>query len=157
MKNRKETSKSAFDTALSYLTFKDRSKQEVRKRLYDKGYEQEEIDMAIEQLVQYGYLDDNRYVRNFIDYQSQNKGKRRIMMELQQKGISKELATPIFDSMDHDEVETIASILQKRYRNLDDKDEQQLRSVYNYFARRGFSYDGIRKAIWIYRKNIENM
>ena len=56
-----------------------------------------------------------------------------------------------------DEAETIYVLLERRYGNLDFSDEGQMRRMYSFFARRGFKYEDIRRAVSEYRKNIEKI
>ena len=59
--HKQPTTYSAFDTAIYYLTFRDRSRKELCDKLTEKGYEEAEIAEAVEKLMSYGYIDDERY------------------------------------------------------------------------------------------------
>lgn len=146
MKNRH----SAFDTAAYYLSFRDYTKKDLRSKLVDKGYEDEEIDAAINKLAEYGYVDDLRYARSYMHDHSASKGRRRITVELANKGVPKELLSSLYEEEEVDEVATIRSIIGRRYKDMDFKDERSLRRMYGYFERRGFRYDDIKKALHQY-------
>ena len=49
--HKQPTTYSAFDTAIYYLTFRDRSRKELCDKLAEKGYEEAEIAEADEKLM----------------------------------------------------------------------------------------------------------
>ena len=153
--NKQAITYSAFDTALYYLTFRDRSRKELCDKLMEKGYNEEEIEDAIGKLISYGYIDDERYAKSYICSQMRAKGRRRIAMELSGKGVDAGMTRELFAELAPDEGETIYDLLEKRYGNLDFDDESQMRRMYSFFARRGFRYEDIRRAVSQYRKNNE--
>ena len=153
--NKQAITYSAFDTALYYLTFRDRSRKELCDKLVEKGYNEEEIEDAIGKLMSYGYIDDERYAKSYICSQMRAKGRRRIAMELSGKGVDAGMTRELFAELAPDEGETIYDLLEKRYGNLDFDDESQMRRMYSFFARRGFRYEDIRRAVSQYRKNNE--
>ena len=63
--HKQPTTYSAFDTAIYYLTFRDRSRKELCDKLAEKGYEEAEIAEAVEKLMSYGYIDDERYASSY--------------------------------------------------------------------------------------------
>lgn len=89
--HKQPTTYSAFDTAIYYLTFRDRSRKELCDKLTEKGYEEAEIAEAVEKLMSYGYIDDERYASSYIRNQMRAKGRRRITMELSGKGVDSEM------------------------------------------------------------------
>lgn len=153
--NKQAITYSAFDTALYYLTFRDRSRKELCDKLMEKGYNEEEIEDAIGKLMSYGYIDDERYAKSYICSQMRAKGRRRIAMELSGKGVDAGMTRELFAELAPDEGETIYDLLEKRYGNLDFDDKSQMRRMYSFFARRGFRYEDIRRAVSQYRKNNE--
>ncbi len=144
---------SAFDKAVNYLTFKDRTKKEIVDKLTEKGYGREDIDEAIHRLCEYGYINDERYTFSYIKANIQKKGKKLIRTELLNKGIDREVVSSCLEDTVVDEYETIDSILLKRYGDADFTDEKVCRRVYGYLQRRGFNYSCISSAISHYKCN----
>ena len=105
----------------------------------------------------YGYIDDERYAASYIRNQMRAKGRRRITMELSGKGVDSEMTRELCMELVPDEAETVYDLLERRYGNLDFSDEGQMRRMYSFFARRGFKYEDIRRAVSEYRKNIEKI
>lgn len=143
---------SAFDAAVRYITFKDRTVKEVQDKLREKGYSSHDIENVIEKLGYYGYLNDENYALAYIRSNVNKKGMKRINMELLRKGIDHSIIMDASENMDVDEVCTIQQMLERRYRDIDFGDEKEKRRIYGFFIRRGFSYDNISKAMENNRK-----
>ena len=52
--------------AMNLLTKKDFTEAGIRKKLSEGYYNREQIDEAVDYLKKYGYIDDARYIRNFV-------------------------------------------------------------------------------------------
>lgn len=144
---------SAFDKAVNLLAFKDRTTQEIIQRLKEKGYSDEDIEDTVVKLSYYGYLNDQNYTISYIKDNASKKGKKLITNELSQKGVDKSVIDMACDEVEIDEVSSIECILSHRFANADYKDEKTYRRVVNYFLRRGFNYENIRKTIKLYSNN----
>ncbi len=138
---------SAFDKAVNLLAFKDRTTQEIKQRLNEKGYSSEEVEEAVEKLSYYGYLNDQNYTISYIKDNTSKKGKKLIMNELAQKGIDKNTVDIACEEVEIDEVSTIEDLVKRRYETVDFSDEKIYRRVVGYFLRRGFSYDNVRRVL----------
>lgn len=144
---------SAFDTALYYITFKDRTKKEISTKLKEKGYSDLDIEEAILKLKEYGYINEENYAFSYIKSNITKKGYKLISMELMNKGVSNEIIREQLLEFEEREEDVIGNILESRYAETDFSDERALRRVYSYFARKGFRYDSISNALSFYRKN----
>jgi len=143
---------SAFDKAVNLLAFKDRTTQEIRHRLNEKGYNSEEIEEAVDKLSYYGYLNDQNYTLSYIKDNTSKKGKKLIVNELNKKGVDKNIIAKVYDEVVVDEISTIDSIIKRRYNNMDISDDKVYRRVVGYFLRRGFSYENVKCVIKKYTK-----
>jgi len=87
------TVRSAFERALTYLSYRHRTEQEVRRNLEKRNFSVEVIDAVLVKLQDYRFVDDSRYTDDYIQIkgQGQLKGRRRIRDELLKKGIEREL------------------------------------------------------------------
>ncbi len=91
----------AFDKAAAYLSAQPRTQWEVRKYLKQKEYDTSEIDDAVEQLLEYGYLDDLEYCRSYIRVAAEKgKGQKKIRQELEARGIGRETMEKAFPELD---------------------------------------------------------
>jgi len=82
----------AMDLALQFLSYRARSRAEVRRRLARKGYEEEIIDQVIDRLTQGGLIDDSQFTEAWVRARSTGRamGPRRIAWELRRKGVDAE-------------------------------------------------------------------
>ncbi len=79
------------DAALRYLSARSRTVFEMKKKLTEKGFGEEETAELIARFSEYGYLDDSAYCRAYFRYAfEKGKGKRRVFQELRQKGVAAE-------------------------------------------------------------------
>lgn len=142
---------SAFDKAVNLLAFKGRTTQEIIKRLNEKGYSSEEIEEAVEKLSYYGYLNDQSYTISYIMDNASKKGKKLISIELEQKGIDKNILDEVYNDVSIDEEASIDNIIRQRFSQVDLGDDKIYRRTINYLLRRGFTYDSIKRVIKKYR------
>ena len=112
--------RSAYLEALHLLARRELSVAECRARLADKDHPQDEIEPAIEHLLETGALDDRRVARAFVRtaLNVKGRGRLRIQRELQEKGISREIVVDALAEAfgDTDERALVARAIQKRLR-----------------------------------------
>ena len=85
--------KSALDYAAELLDARAYSEGALSSKLSERGYCGEEIELALEKLREYGYVNDKAFAENYARRGSESgKGVRRIERELSDRGIDKELA-----------------------------------------------------------------
>ena len=95
---RKTARKSALDTAADFIGLRPRTVAETRRKLKEKGYEDDEIESAIASMIDYKYLDDYSYCISYFRYAySKKRGRRRIVRELAEKGVDRELIETAYD------------------------------------------------------------
>ncbi len=63
--------KAAYSVALRMLTRREHCEAEVRQKLESRNFDDIAIDSAIEELKNYGYLNDSRYAEAFLRYRMQ--------------------------------------------------------------------------------------
>ncbi|HQA48435.1 MAG TPA: regulatory protein RecX [Bacillota bacterium] len=137
-----------YKTALRFITKRLKTEAEVRKRLNTRCPDQV-TDQVIERLKDDGYLDDALYVDCYIrDRMKFNPmGRHRIKMELEQKGIKKELIENSSEYLAIDEKKVIEGLLETKLKGCDVKDEKQKRRLMGYLVRRGFSFEAINRVL----------
>lgn len=88
-----ENARKAFDCALSYLSFKARTEQEVFDHLEKKGFVPRLQQAAVKKLRQYHYVDDEKYLEDYCYQNAMGKGfsRKRVRQELSRRGLSEEL------------------------------------------------------------------
>jgi len=79
-------------SALGALARRDRSSEEMRRRLIDEGYDPGVVAGVVERLCAERLIDDRRYVENFISFRAaRGQGPLRIRAELRRSGLQGEL------------------------------------------------------------------
>ncbi len=154
--NKSGANVSAFDVALNYITFKDRTEKEVYTKLKEKGYSDLDVNDTICKLREYGYINEENYALSYIKSHITKKSKKIIKMELLNKGLDKETVDIQLDKVDVDEEHLIFESIERRYSNCDFNDEKLLKKIYAYYVRRGFSFETIKSALSKYRILHEN-
>ena len=133
--------------AVKLLAAKPRSVEELRERLLEKQWTDEEAaDYAIKKLSEYGYLNDEQFALSFAQARVRQKpvGRQRLARDLQTKKIDKELAAAtlekVFDETPEDKL--IDEAIEKRTRLRGrPSTRQETKSLFDHLLRRGFSYD----------------
>ena len=83
--------------ALHLLEKQDRSEKNLRDKLKEGGYSEEIIDIAIDYINDYGYLDDARMAASHIRFYQDSRSKLRLKQDLIGKGISSEVIDRVLE------------------------------------------------------------
>lgn len=104
-----------YDKTLKYLTYQSRSTEEIRKYLQSKQANSEDTETILQKLGELGYLDDERFCREILDYCIRNrKGPKFLEMKLKEKGIESALIHDFRNQYDRDtETEVIREEAEK--------------------------------------------
>ena len=131
--------------ALHLLTAMDRTESDLRGKLA-ASYCDEAVETAVEYVKSFGYLDDERFVKNYIESKSRTKSRRQIEQELIfRKGISKEAVEKGFENAQMPDVsEVIERYLQKKRINPETCDYEQKNKFYAYMLRKGFQIEDLK-------------
>lgn len=154
--NNSKATYSAFDTALYYITFKDRTQKEISAKLRERGYSDSDIEEALDKLKEYRYINEENYALSYIRSNISKKGEGLIVRELLKKGISRDVIERQFSYFDEAEEDVVRNMFETRYADVDLSDECVIRKIYGYFQRRGFRYETISHTLSFYRKNTKN-
>ena len=139
--------KSAFEKGASLLETRMHSKKELFDKLLKKNFEKRVIQKAIEKLEEYHYVDDFLFAKT---YAQQNKkySKKMIENKLLQKGVSSDIIHEfICDFDDENEIEICFRQAEKYAKNKDLSNDNIIQKMYASLARKGFSFEIIKKAV----------
>lgn len=153
--------RSAYLDALHLLARRELSVQQLRDRLIEREHDRDEIDRAIEHLLETRALDDRRvasaYVRTALKVKG--RGRLRIQRELQQMGIARDVASEAIAEAfgDVDERALITKALQKKLRGGKKiASPAEYGRVYQYLMRQGFSPAAVNAALRAYRRGAQD-
>lgn len=150
--NRKEAKadlRYALDAAYRYLSHRARSIHEVREHLSKKGYCDAVVEEALDRLVQYGYLDDLEFARQFVRSKDEW-GSKRLRYELTRKRVDESIIAQTIPSSDDEtfRCRRVAAAYLKRRGPL--LDQTLKRKLWAFLMRRGFAGDSVESAIrWL--------
>ncbi len=147
IKDAERSRQKTFDRAVNLLTYKPRSIKELRERLLEKEWTNEEIvDSVIEKLKEYNYLNDAQFAKSFAASQIRQKpvGKRVLKQKLAHKKLDNETVEAAIEKAleETPEEEIIERAIAKRLRlKGKPKTREDAKKFYDYLLRQGFSYD----------------
>ena len=140
----------AYDKALHYLSYRARTKQEIRQHLKKKDMDDFVIEETIERLSANRYVDDLEFGRAWLNSRANAnpKSKRVLEYELRQKGVDQADIEQILSELDLDE-EVLAwdAIAKKLYTWQKLEDEAFKKKITGHLGRRGFNYEIIKAVI----------
>jgi regulatory protein len=143
---------SAYLDGLRMLSRRELSVSELRARLLDREHSADEVERAIEHLLETQALDDGRVARAYARTAAnvKGRGRLRVMRELHAMGIAKTTASEAVAEAfsDLDERSLIAKAIQKKLRGKTKlADAAEHARLYQYLTRQGFTPAGISAAL----------
>ena len=137
--------------ALATLKRTDKTEYEIRIRLKDAHYTNDIIDMTIEYLKNYNYINDERYASNYIRFYKLSRSKFVLRRKLKEKGINKDLLEEIISKeylvMDHEidpEIIALNKAISKKYSDISSLSWQEKQKLISSLYRKGFAIDKIQ-------------
>ncbi len=125
------------------------TKAGLKRKMTEKGFGEWEIELTLSFLEEYRLLDDEEYVRRFVNDAVCLKGygKFRIQNDLREKGIPKDVMEKVLAEFDFGrlEEEMILPLAQKKLG--DDYSIRNIMKTKRYLASRGFGFEAIDRAL----------
>jgi regulatory protein len=143
------------DIAAKYLASRARSTGEMKAHLKSKGYDESEISAVIYDFLEYGYLNDEDYCRQYIKYAfSKGKGPIRVKQELAEKGIDRDTIAFALEDCEMEESDLERALVQAR-KTVAGKtvDEKMKGRIGRRLVSLGYSTDIAYKVIGILMRN----
>ena len=136
------------NAAIRYLSYRPRSRSEVRRRLQQKGFDNDTIEAVIAKLKEQGLIDDIDFARFWKENRDSFSPRSQWLtkLELKQKGVADDIIDQVVKTID-DEDSAYRAALSKA-RSLPRSDYQGFRRrLGEYLKRRGFGYGAINHTI----------
>ena len=138
--------------AMNLLKSKEYTTAQLRTKLKQGFYPDDVIEEALSYVASFHYTDDYRYAVDFITYNVENKSRRRIEQDLQNKGIDKETIMRAWAEWqelggEQDEQAMIRELLKKKQYQSSQADYKEQQKIYAFLMRKGFSGEQIRKVM----------
>ena len=137
--------------AMHLLNDMDRTESQLRTKLLNGDYPADIVDEAIAYVKSFGYINDESYIRRFIESKRNSKSKKEIYALLMKKGVDMERVREILSEYysAEDSLNAIRDLLRKKRYDPKSATDQEMRKIYGYLARKGFGYEDIRQVIQV--------
>lgn len=128
------------------------TEKQLQDKLAQGMYPQESIDLALDYVKSYHYVDDERFAKDYIENQQEKKSRRVIEMDLLKKGIQKELIERAFCRQQEagigpDEDALAKMWLAKKHFDLQSADYRERQKMSAFLYRKGIGTAAIRRAL----------
>ena len=136
--------------ALKLLSYRERSRWEIKKRMERKGYQKEIIEDTLNYLKERDLINDERFAHIWIEERIRSGyGRRRIYYELSEKRVDKEIVDEFIKKLypKVNEMSTALHLIEKNRRFLKEEKNSRMRKISAFLERRGFPFDVINEVI----------
>lgn len=143
-----EECKKAASKAMALLLHKDRTRSELAGRLEKEGFSGQALLEAMRYVEHFGYINDRRYVENYLMFQKGKRSRREIFYKLSEKGISDELVQQVMEESEYQgEEEAIESLILKRLKGKQPGGLSygEKGKIFSYLGRKGYEMDTVKK------------
>lgn len=128
--------------AMHLLEKMDYTTMQMKRKLAD--YPPHIVDETMLFLAEHNYINDERYVENYISFRGDRMSRREIKTKLLEKGVSSALIETCLEEYEGTpEKELIAGWIQKKKYDPKTADEKQKRRMMAFLMRKGFAYSDI--------------
>ncbi len=142
--------------SMHLLSSRDYTEYKLREKLLRADYPEDIIDIVMDELISYGYIDDFRYAKQFIDYRKDSMSIKTISSKLMLKGISKDVIDLAIDELSSTGIDLLATEKKAAYKDMSKKlkrmknyedDAKAESKLISYMLSKGYSYDTVRNLI----------
>lgn len=138
----------SYERALNFLSYRPRSKEEVRRNLRKKDVDDAVIEVVMDRLMRAGLVDDQEFADYWVDNRARfnPRGLRGLRYELRRRGISHDIIDEALASFDAGDAARQVAEAGARRLSREETDDFR-RKLTAYMARRGFSYHLIKPLV----------
>jgi regulatory protein len=141
-----------FQRAGKLLAAKARSVAELRERLQERCSDKAVVEIVIDRLREYGYLDDERYAVSYASSKVRQSpvGRRRLEQSLARKKVDRSVADEALDQVfaETPEAELIDRAIEKRVRLRGrPSNRAEAKSLFDHLLRQGFPFELVAEKV----------
>ncbi len=142
--------------AAHLLEKKDYTEREIRSKLREGLYPDISVDIIINRLVSYGFINDISYAVRYAECYIDKKSAGRISEDLKRKGIDRDIIKGALEKIKaehagtdgyYDESDKIKKLLEKRHYEPETADRKEKEKLRAFLLRRGFCFSDIKKFV----------
>jgi regulatory protein len=146
-----DNTKKAYAYCLRLLAIRDYSVHELGTKINSKiDLQEQELEQLIDGMKAKGYLNDERFTRNYIGWQLSRKpqGIYALRQKLIQKGISSDVADKELSLQNIDEVSMATELIKKKANSMKSLDREKVKQkLFRFLQSRGFKQQTIFQAL----------
>jgi regulatory protein len=132
---------------MDLLARREHSAQELRIKLISRDFDADEIDLAIERLIDEGLLSDARFAEAFVASRvRKGQGPIRIRGDLEQRGVAGELIEAVLERADADWFVIAREVPQRKYGATSPREYRERARQSRFLQYRGFNGEQISRA-----------
>ncbi|HMN60669.1 MAG TPA: RecX family transcriptional regulator [Anaerolinea sp.] len=139
----------AYQSALHLLSYRQRSEQEIRRKLLEKGFDQEDCERVLERLKTAGLSGDSDFAQVWVENRQlfRPRSRRMLTAELRQKGVANDDIEQALTGLPDEEQLAYAAAMRsiRKWQGLD-RDTFRKR-LSGFLARKGFNYEAVSATI----------
>ena len=139
--SRESDIESAFAKSIKLLSKTLKTKYELKKYLLEKGYSDDVVDVVIDKLKSYNYINDKEYAQAYINDKKASSGKKKIYAELRQRGIGDYILDEALKTVSKEEEQQTIRRLAQKYIKGKTLDIKLKKNLANYLYAHGFEWD----------------
>lgn len=148
MYQRQPPTLSSKEAAMQLLSRRDHGVYELQQKLSLKGYEDADIQEAVNFCLEHRYLDDLRYAKSQVRQQVyKGHGERRIRQELQQKRVAESIVNQALEEEPQDWFELAKLAAEKKFKGIKAQDQKAYAKQVRFLQYRGYSFEQISYAL----------
>jgi regulatory protein len=140
----------AFQKAIQFINYRPRSMEETRRRLIEKGFSDEVVNITIEKLLEKGWLDDLSFAKQWIENRNtfRPRSDRLLAYELRLKGVAEDKINLALEKYGEDENELAYQAGLKKAKQCQHETRFDFqKKVGGYLSRRGFVYSIVNPTV----------
>ncbi len=146
----------SYNRAIQLLAAREHSAQELMSKLLRKGFEHDDVEIAIGMLQEQNLQSDQRFVDVFVRSRSQRgHGPTKISHELRQKGITAELIEEAVNAQGSHWFDYARQHYQKKYRNTVVNNYNEWTKRARFMQNRGYTMEHIKAIVEFDQKSAD--
>ncbi len=137
--------------ALHLLNVMDRTEAGLTKKLRENLYPEDVIEKAMQYVKSFGYIEDERYAKQYVQNRQMKQSKRQMQAAMYQKGLDHDTITRTLETYydKEDEIAAIRRIAEKKGYQPETSTDKEKKKIFDFLVRKGFSYEGIRQVLQV--------
>jgi regulatory protein len=143
----KQQAPSLMGRALRYLSRREHSRQELRKKLLPYAESDIELDELMTKLEAQSWLSDERFAESLVRRKSERYGSLKIVEELKQQGIEGDSLTEIKERLKVSDAMRAWELWQRKFDSMVTKDPKEKSKQMRYLVSKGFPLSVVTKIV----------